>query len=143
MRFIISLVFCLFLHNSWAQKPVAKWYKGNTHTHSLWSDGDDFPEMIMHYYKSHGYDFISLSDHNTFAEGEKWTPIPVHPFRQQRFKDYLATYGEKWVTYKKDDSGRISVKLKTLDEYRPMFEEKGKFLIIKAEEISDGFKGNP
>ena len=22
-------------------------YRGNTHTHSLWSDGNDFPEMIM------------------------------------------------------------------------------------------------
>lgn len=23
------------------------WFKGNTHTHSLWSDGNDFPEMIF------------------------------------------------------------------------------------------------
>jgi hypothetical protein len=21
------------------------WYKGNLHTHSLWSDGDDYPEI--------------------------------------------------------------------------------------------------
>ena len=24
----------------------ARWWKGNLHTHSLWSDGDDYPEMI-------------------------------------------------------------------------------------------------
>ena len=24
----------------------ARWWKGNLHTHSLWSDGDDFPESI-------------------------------------------------------------------------------------------------
>ena len=23
-----------------------QWWKGNLHTHSLWSDGDDYPEMI-------------------------------------------------------------------------------------------------
>ena len=53
------------------QAQEARWYKGNVHTHSLWSDGDDFPEMIMDWYKSHGYDFISLSDHNILAAGEK------------------------------------------------------------------------
>lgn len=143
MRFVFSMFMCLLLTPLIAQKPAVKWYKGNTHTHSLWSDGDDYPEMIMHYYKSHGYDFISLSDHNTFAEGEKWTLVPKHPFRQQRFKDYLATYGEKWVTYKKDDSGKISVKLKTLEEYRSLFEEKDKFLIVKAEEITDQYQGKP
>jgi hypothetical protein len=52
------------------QKSGLKWYKGNTHTHSYWSDGDDFPEMIMDWYKSHGYDFISLSDHNTLAKAK-------------------------------------------------------------------------
>ena len=143
MRFLFLILLCFSILSSWSQKTESKWYKGNTHTHSLWSDGDDFPEMIMHYYKSRGYDFIALSDHNVFAEGEKWTAVPAHPFRQQRFKDYLATYGEKWVTYKKDDSGRISVKLKTLEEYRPIFEEKGKFLIIKAEEITDKFRDKP
>jgi 23S rRNA G2069 N7-methylase RlmK/C1962 C5-methylase RlmI len=30
----------------------AKWYKGNLHTHTYWSDGDDFPEMVADWYKS-------------------------------------------------------------------------------------------
>jgi hypothetical protein len=85
MRLLFLLCLTFAITTSWSQKPGAKWYKGNTHTHSLWSDGDDFPEMIMHYYKSHGYDFIALSDHNIFAEGEKWSRVPAHPFRQKRF----------------------------------------------------------
>lgn len=28
-----------------------RWWKGNLHTHSLWSDGDDFPEMIACWYR--------------------------------------------------------------------------------------------
>jgi len=23
-----------------------RWWKGNLHTHTFWSDGDDFPEMV-------------------------------------------------------------------------------------------------
>jgi hypothetical protein len=126
-----------------AQIDTARWYKGNTHTHSYWSDGDDFPEMIMDWYKTHGYDFISLSDHNILAEGVKWKEISAQPFRQERFKEYLQKFGAGWVVYKIDSAGRASVKLKTLEEYRPLFEEKGKFLIMQAEEITDAYKGKP
>lgn len=143
MRFLFLFLLCLILADAQAQKKSVKWYKGNTHTHSYWSDGDDFPEMIMDWYKSRGYDFVSLSDHNTLAVGEKWKPIPKHPFRQRRFEEYLAKYGKNWVTYKTDSAGQISVKLKTLAEYQPLFEEKDKFLIMQAEEVTDSYKGKP
>ena len=143
MRSLFFLFITVSALQTFAQQSGFKWYKGNTHTHSYWSDGDDFPEMIMDWYKSHGYDFISLSDHNTLAEGEKWKQIPLHPFRQRRFNEYLEKYGAKWVTYRKDSSGQISVRLKTFEEYRPLFEEKDKFLIMQAEELSDEFKGKP
>jgi hypothetical protein len=141
MRLLLLLLFSLALSSAQAQS--ARWYKGNTHTHSLWSDGDDYPELIMDWYKTHGYDFIALSDHNILAEGEKWKEVPVHPFRQRRFKEYLQKYGEQWVVYRTDSAGRISVRLKTLAEYRPLFEEAGKFLIMQAEEITDAYKGKP
>lgn len=143
MRIFLFILLNVLVLETLAQTAGLKWYKGNTHTHSYWSDGDDFPEMIMDWYKTHSYDFISLSDHNILAEGEKWKQIPVHPFRQQRFNDYLKKYGENWVTYRKDSAGQISVKLKTLEEYRPLFEEKDKFLVMQAEELSDEFKGKP
>ncbi len=138
MRILFTIFFCLLVAETRAQNS-GRWYKGNTHTHSFWSDGDDYPEMIMEWYKSHGYDFISLSDHNILAQGEKWKLIPASPLYQRRFEEYLKKYGRDWVIYKTDTSG-LSVKLKTLKEYRPLFEEKGKFLIIQAEEISDRYK---
>ncbi len=140
-KFILLFTFLLF--QSLIHSQTLKWFKGNTHTHSLWSDGNDFPELIMNWYKSNGYDFISLSDHNVLAEGEKWITIPAHPFRQQRFREYLEKYGENWVIYKKDSAGIIHVKLKTLAEYRPMFYEKDKFLIMTAEEITDKYQSKP
>ncbi len=120
-----------------------RWFKGNTHTHSYWSDGDDFPEMIMDWYKTQGYDFICLSDHNTLALGEKWKTIPAFPAHERRFKEYLKKYGEDWVTYRVDSANRIKVKLKTLDEYAPLFEEENKFLIVQSEEITDSFEKKP
>jgi hypothetical protein len=143
MNRIILLLITLFPLQAFTQDQTLKWFKGNTHTHSLWSDGNDYPEMIMDWYKSHGYDFISLSDHNILAQGEKWVTLPAHPFRQNRFREYLEKYGKDWVTYKTDSAGKISVRLKTLTEYQPLFEEAGKFLIMQAEEISDQYEKKP
>lgn len=143
MRILITLLIVILCSGAGPQLSSTKWYKGNTHTHSYWSDGDDFPEMIMDWYKSHGYDFISLSDHNILANSEKWKQIPTHPFRQRRFREYLEKYGKNWVHHETDSAGEIRVKLKTLAEYRPLFEEKDKFLIMQAEEITDSYAGKP
>jgi len=51
-------------------RPCAgcSWFKGNTHTHTTESDGDSPPETVARWYKEHGYDFLILSDHNTFTD---------------------------------------------------------------------------
>src|SRR5437899_8086501 len=56
---------------SFAQAQT-RWWKGNLHTHSLWSDGDEYPEMVVGWYKQHGYHFLALSDHNRMLIGDKW-----------------------------------------------------------------------
>lgn len=125
------------------EKPTdhRKWYKGNLHTHSLWSDGDEFPEMIMDWYKTRGYHFLALTDHNRLAEGEKWIVVPKSRIYEEGFDRYLKKYGEEWVTFKRD-TGRIQVRLKTYDEYRTLFEDEN-FLVIRSEEVSDRFEGKP
>lgn len=119
------------------------WYKGNLHTHSLWSDGDDYPEMIMAWYKASGYHFVGLSDHNTLQEGEQWRWIPRAPERRRAFERYLHTYGSDWVVYEKQGKDSLRVRLKTFKEYVPLFEEKGRFLILPSEEISATYAGKP
>ncbi|NNG10573.1 MAG: histidinol-phosphatase [Arenibacter sp.] len=116
-----------------------KWYKGNLHTHSFWSDGDEFPETILDWYRSNNYQFIALSDHNTISMDEKWIQVREDSIYQKSFKDYLDTYGEEWVNYKLD-SGKIHVKLKTYAEYRDLFEKAGEFLVIHSEEITDRYE---
>ncbi len=41
-----------------------QWYKGNTHTHTLNSDGDSTPDEVVRWYREHGYAFLVLTDHN-------------------------------------------------------------------------------
>lgn len=137
--FIASLLLMAVLTAN-AQDKV--WWKGNLHTHSLWSDGDDYPEMIMDWYKSNGYDFVALSDHNILAEGEKWINVSRQVSQEQIFKDYLEKFGEEWVDHKQSDEKTL-VRLKTLEEYRKLFEKPGEFLIIKSEEITDRYGNKP
>ena len=46
------------------QQPVLRWYKGNTHTHTINSDGDSTPDEVVRWYREHGYNFLVLTDHN-------------------------------------------------------------------------------
>lgn len=50
--------------------PVLNWYKGNTHTHTLNSDGDSSPDDVARWYREHGYRFLVLSDHNFLTSTE-------------------------------------------------------------------------
>ena len=45
-----------------------RWYKGNTHTHTVNSDGDSTPDEVVRWYREHGYNFLVLSDHNYLTE---------------------------------------------------------------------------
>jgi hypothetical protein len=44
--------------------PPLKWFKGNTHTHTLNSDGDSTPEDVVRWYREQRYHFLFLTDHN-------------------------------------------------------------------------------
>lgn len=134
--FLITLSTC-----STIDKKQLTWYKGNLHTHTYWSDGDEFPEMVLDWYKTQGYNFVALSDHNTVARDEKWVLIQKSPLYETSFQNYLTKFGEEWVQHK-TDTGRIQVKLKTFNEYKNKMEWEG-FIIIPSEEISNNVNGKP
>ena len=59
-----------------------RWYKGNLHTHTLKSDGDASPEKVARWYGRHGYDFLTLSDHDRLTllghlHGKSGSTIPL------------------------------------------------------------------
>jgi hypothetical protein len=46
------------------EQTSGRWYKGNTHTHTLNSDGDSTPDDVVRWYREHNYQFLVLTDHN-------------------------------------------------------------------------------
>lgn len=121
-----------------------RWWKGNLHTHTLWSDGNDFPEMVAAWYAERDYNFLALSDHNVLSRGLKWMALDKITRRADlavvdRYRD---KFGDQWLETR-DNDGTIEVRLKPLDEYRSLVEQNGRFIMIEGEEISDRADGKP
>lgn len=50
--------------------PSLRWYKGNTHTHTINTDGDSSPVDVVRFYREQGYNFVVLSDHDSITPAE-------------------------------------------------------------------------
>lgn len=129
-----------------------RWWKGNTHTHTWWSDGDSPPENAAAWYREHGYHFLVLSDHNrmqqhAIARGTlalhytQWYPIEDDA-RRAALALYRERFGDDWVEQRVVD-GVTEVRLRTLDEFRHLFEAPGEFAFVPGEEITDRFELHP
>lgn len=46
----------------------AAWWKGNTHAHTLESDGDSTPQEVAAWYRQHGYHFLVITDHDKITK---------------------------------------------------------------------------
>ncbi len=124
----------------------ARWYRGNLHMHSYWSDGRAFPEQAIDIYKSLGYDFVGLSDHNVFADDAsqwrpveekegKWPPVVTRPI----FDAYVKAFGSGVEA--RLQNGKTEVRLKTYAEMQERFDEPGTFLLLPAVEITQVLNG--
>jgi hypothetical protein len=144
-----------------------RWWKGNLHTHTLWSDGNDYPEMVVDWYKENGYHFLGLSDHNILSHGQKWVSLEHRRAAAQALPRYIERFGEAWVEVREVDEslreklaplpdsgpthsfearrppdeqlqdGAKVVRLKPLEEFRHLFEEPDRFLMIQSVEVND------
>jgi hypothetical protein len=123
-----------------AENPAEKhWYRGNTHCHSIWSDGREFPEVVVDEYKKRSYDFLVCTDHYTTQTGERWVEL-VNKDGKVRVSDEAIErcrerFGDDAVEMRERD-GKKEVKARPFDETRKRFEEPGKFLLIQGEESS-------
>ena len=80
-----------------APPAAARWYKGNTHTHTLNSDGDSTPDDVVRWYREHGYQFLVLTDHNflTSVEGLNALHGADEKFLVIRGEEVTDTFGDK------------------------------------------------
>jgi hypothetical protein len=95
--------------------------------------------MAIDWYRENGYQFLALSDHNVLSQGQKWMPVKevAAKAKANAFGRYLARFGPRWVeTRGSDAEGTLAVRLKPFDEYRALMEERGRFLLVQAEELT-------
>ncbi|MEZ6233975.1 MAG: hypothetical protein R3B68_07275 [Phycisphaerales bacterium] len=125
---------------------AARWWKGNLHTHTFWSDGNDFPEMVGEWYRTNGYNFLALSDHNVMSQGERWMELSEIERRSRggALGKYLDRFGADWVEMRTNPgTGLQEVRLQQFEEYAALLEERGRFIMIPAEEITSSFERLP
>lgn len=143
---LAALAACATLQPAPTETPVARrWWRGNVHTHTLWSDGDSAPEAVVDWYATHGYDFLVISDHNILPHGELWRRVGTgyKEARPEQVAELRARYGEGAVTVRPRAGGGEEMRLLDLAELRARFERPGAFLLMSGEEISDRFAGRP
>src|SRR5258708_958894 len=69
---LASVAFVIPAKQQAIRRPVKtatpQWYRGNTHTHTNNSDGDSSPHDVAERYKSLGYNFVVITDHNKLTD---------------------------------------------------------------------------
>jgi predicted metal-dependent phosphoesterase TrpH len=80
---------------------AGQWYKGDLHSHSLYSDGDSSVADIMDSVEAKGLDFFALTDHDSVMDGS-----PLHWYDSDYVSnDTLLLYGIEWT----NDNGHANV----------------------------------
>lgn len=124
-----------------AESDGLRWYKGNLHTHSHWSDGDDYLEMIALWYREQGYQFLCFTDHNVLAKTERWVDVDKTKGGRVAYDKLVAQFPD-WIETRERD-GRLEVRLRRFDEVVEKLVVPDEFLLIQGEEISDRFQRYP
>ena len=107
-RLVLPLAACLVLALSVAARsqppqtapaPSQRWYKGNTHTHTVNSDGDSTPDEVVRWYREHAYNFLVLTDHNylTSVDGLNAVHGAADKFLVVRGEEVTSTVASKAV----------------------------------------------
>src|SRR5687767_1639373 len=97
-RILLALLVVLVLAGALsAQTPARRWYKGNTHTHTLNSDGDSTPDEVVRWYREHQYQFLVLTDHNflTSVDGLNALHAADEQFLVIRGEEVTDRFGNK------------------------------------------------
>ncbi len=118
-----------------------KWYRGNMHTHSLWSDGDNFLENIALWYREQKYDFLVFTDHNTLARSERWIDIDKAKSGRKAYAQLQKNWPDR--IFERERDGKTEVRLKTFPEVVDLVVIPEQFLLIQGEEVTDKFGKHP
>lgn len=118
-----------------------KWFRGTLHAHSIWSDGRAFPEEVVEWYKSRGYHFLCITDHNVLQDdSDAWVKAQGkfasrHP-TQDIVDRYLNSHPLAEIRRSREDAIPTAVRLRTYEELRQRYDEAGLFAIYPGYEMT-------
>jgi hypothetical protein len=116
-----------------------RWYKGNTHTHTINTDGDSSPIDVVRFYREQGYNFVILSDHDSitptdglnaiFGTSESnatdRTALPFRPFMLIPGEEVTDAFIPEAADPKFKDLGRKEVHLIAMNPRDVVSRQKG------------------
>ena len=116
----------------YTQTRVGKrWYKGNTHMHTIRSDGEVFPLEAAALFKREGFNFICLTDHNITAN-EPFAPIPVDSPKGKKVKIEKL----KPCKVAQNAEGKECYCPPSFEDVSSIVNEPEKFLVLSGNEVS-------
>lgn len=125
---VLFLILTLSFQHNFSQN--LKWYKGNTHTHTINSDGDSTPEEVTRWYYDNGYNFLVLSDHNVLTKVEELNA------KYQKDERFVLIPGEE-VTNK---FGNKPLHINGLNVEKLIVEQKGESVVDVLQKAVDAIR---
>lgn len=95
-------------------KAQAQWFKGNTHTHTINSDGDSSPDDVARWYRVHGYQFLFITEHEYLTD-----PAPLNGLLGAKDR-FLLLPGQE-ITQWGEDPKRSSAHVNALFTHEAIF----------------------
>ena len=119
-----------------------RWYKGQLHTHTSWSDGRALPEQAVKAYKDAGFDFFAITDHNRIGtDTDTWISVgelnystwPPNLLDTPVFETFRRDFPDAaW----RERDGKTEVRISPMTEIAARFSEPGKFLFMTGCEVT-------
>jgi hypothetical protein len=123
-----------------AQAAALRWFKGNTHTHTLNSDGDSSPGEVSHWYRDHGYDFLVLSDHNYFTVIDELQREFDRERDKLKKKAFLLIPGEEVTDSFKDEKREYAIHVNGVNTQRVVGKQGGASVAEVLQRCADGIR---
>lgn len=93
------------------------------------------PEELIHWYSSHGYQFLGLSEHNLVPDHEDW--IVASEAKQRIVAGHACLDSNTYQPTSRNAQGVEQWRLRPFTELRHDFAHPGQFLLLENEEITN------
>jgi hypothetical protein len=104
-----------------ALAPAAEpgWVRGDLHCHTLFSDGDSWPEEVLHAAAETGLEFLGVTDHNTVAHHDEYGagggayPLVVPGIEVTTYRGHWNAWGtDRWYEFREPTSAAVGAAMR-------------------------------